>query len=120
MKNFEIGKEIKELISQSNDLINGRVFPIVANEGTQFPFVVYRRNGYRPASNKDYLNEVVNLEVTVLSSKYEESINIANDIASSLLNRETQDIENIEISNLTEDYSEDTFIQRINLDIELK
>lgn len=123
MKNFKVGKEIKQILCNSKDvtdLIDNKVFPIVANEGTNFPFAVYRRNGYRPASNKDYEDEVVSLEIVILSLKYDESVEIANTIADTLISNKTDIIEDIQISNISEDYTEDTFIQRLYIDIYLK
>jgi hypothetical protein len=51
MKNFTVGKELTALLiadSTVQKLVDNKVFPLVANAGTTFPFIVYRRNGYRP------------------------------------------------------------------------
>lgn len=121
MKNFEVGKELKELLSVSavSYFVGDKIFPIVANEGTTFPFVVYRRNGYTPASNKDYRSEIVSVEIVCLSQNYKESVELANAVADSLINKETELIEDIKITNLSEDYSEDSFLQNIYLDVYL-
>lgn len=122
MRNFKVGKEIKSLLENDSNVskyIDNRVFPIVANEGTEFPFVVYRRIGYSPLSNKDYMNEKVQVEITVLSQKYDEGVNVADAVATALNQKQTNIIDEIIISNISEDYSSDTFIQKLFLDIYL-
>jgi hypothetical protein len=123
MKNFKVGKELRTLLSNSGEvteLVGSKVFPIVANEGTTFPFIVYRRTNYTPASNKDYTSEIVGVEINILSQKYDEAVNIADVVATSLDRKETNFIEDIKITNISEDYIEDTFVERIYLDIYIK
>ena len=117
MKNFKIGKELKTILNNVNSAVDNKVFPLVANAGTTFPFIVYRRSNYRPNDNKDYLDEIVGVELAILSDKYEESVNVANDVADTLENAHTELVEQIKITNIFEDYQEDTFIQKINIDI---
>lgn len=123
MKNFKVGKELRTLLSNSGEvtkLVGSKVFPIVANEGTTFPFIVYRRTNYTPASNKDFTSEIVGIEINILSQKYDEAVNIADVVATSLDRKETNFIEDIKITNISEDYIEDTFVERIYLDIYIK
>ena len=49
MKNFEVGKKLKTVLesdSQVAKYLKNKIFPIVANEGTNFPFLVYKRLSY--------------------------------------------------------------------------
>lgn len=120
MKNFKVGKEIINILTNDTNvtnLVSTKVFPIVANEGTTFPFIVYRRTNYTPASNKDYTSEIVGIEINILSQRYDEAVNIAEAVANSLDRKETEIIEDIKITNISEDYIEDTFVERIYLDI---
>lgn len=122
MKNFKVGKDIKNLLVNDTNVqskLNGKVFPIVANEGTQFPFVVYRRSAYRPQSNKDYSDEVVSMELIILSTKYDESVDIANVVAEALDRKTTEIISDIQLTNISEDYIDDTYIQRLFIDISI-
>ena len=119
MKNFEIGKQINIIIRDSN-IIGNKVFPIVADAGTQFPFCIYRRSGYRPITNKDDYNEIVQIELAILANNYDESVNIANGICEVMNGYSNDIIEDIRITNIFEDFAEDTYIQKIYLDIYLR
>jgi len=120
MKNFKIGKEINRLLKNNVLGIGDKVFPLVANPNTNFPFLVYRRIGYTPMSNKDYFGETVTIEINVASEKYEESVDIANNVADILQGKETEIIEDIRLINVSEIYLQDTFIQNLQFSIVLK
>lgn len=123
MKNFKVGKEVISILTNDTNvtkLIGNKVFPIVANEGTTFPFAVYRRTSYRPENTKDGTGEIVSIEINLLSQKYEEAVNLADVVATALDRKETDLIEDIQITNISEDYIEDTFVERIYIDIYIK
>lgn len=120
MKNFEIGKELVNLLLNESDVtkyVNDKIFPLVANVGTTFPFIVYRRTSYQPNSNKDFEDEIVSVEITILSENYAESVDIANNVAQALLHKKTEIIDDIKITNIYEDYADNTYIQKININI---
>lgn len=123
MKSFKIGSEIVELLSNDGvvtSLVHNKIFPLIANANTKFPFIVYRRSYYTPASNKDYENEKCGIELVIASPKYEESVNIADACANALNHKETALVEDINVTNTSEDFMEDTFIQRIVLEVTIK
>ena len=122
MKNFEIGKEINRLLTVGNVLaVQGKVFPLVANVNTTFPFAVYRRIGYTPRNNKDYIGEIVTLEMNIATETYQQGVDIANSVATILQgNPQSSLIERIDLANVSEMYLQDTFVQNLQFRIELK
>lgn len=123
MINFKVGKEIVSLLKADfnfNRLIGNKVYPVIADAKATFPFVVYRRSGYRPAENKDYLGEIVSVEFAVASVTYEEGLTIANALCDALIGKETDIIQEVRVTQLSEDFIEDTFVERVFLDVELK
>lgn len=123
MKNFKIGSEIRNVILSSSAVKNAvdtKVFPLIANAGTTFPFIVYRRSSYSPMSNKDKLNESVYIEIAIICNNYEQSVSIANDVADVLLKYESDTIEEIKVTNISEEFISNSFVQKVNLQIDLK
>lgn len=123
MKNFEVGKDIKTLLSLSPEVssaLGNKIFPLIAAAKTTFPFLVYRRSYYNPMSNKDYEGERVGIEIVIASTQYEEGVKIADAVADALLHKQTQNIDDIEAINMSEDFIEDTYLQRITMEITLK
>lgn len=123
MKNFKIGSEIRNVILSSaavKNAVDTKVFPLIANAGTTFPFIVYRRSSYSPLSNKDVLNETVYIEIAIICNNYEQSVSIANDVADVLLAYESDTIEEIKVTNISEEFISNSFVQKVNLQIDLK
>lgn len=123
MKHFKIGSKIKEILTNDTEVtkyINNKVFPIVANNGTDIPFVIYRRFNYEPQSNKDYKGESAEFEVRVVANKYEDSVKIADAVGDALNNYEDNDVEQIRLITSNEDYLDEVFVQTLNFYIELK
>lgn len=123
MKNFKIGSEIRNVILSSSAVKNAvdtKVFPLIAAAGTTFPFVVYRRSSYSPQSDKDALSESVYMEIAIICTNYEQSVSIANDVADVLIQYESDTIEEIKVTNISEEFISDSFVQKVNLQIDLK
>ena len=123
MKNFKIGSEIRNVILSSaavKNAVDTKVFPLIANAGTTFPFVVYRRSSYSPQSDKDVLSESVYMEIAIISTNYEQSVSIANDVADALIQYESDTIEEIKVTNILEEFISNSFVQKVNLQIDLK
>ena len=123
MKNFKIGSEIRNVILSSaavKNAVDTKVFPLIANAGTTFPFVVYRRSSYSPQSDKDVLSESVYMEIAIICNNYEQSVSIANDVADVLLAYKSGNIEEIKVTNISEEFISDSFVQKVNLQIDLK
>ena len=123
MKNFKIGSEIRNVILSSaavKNTVDTKVFPLIANAGTTFPFVVYRRSSYSPQSDKDVLSESVYMEIAIICNNYEQSVSIANDVADVLLAYESDTIEEIKVTNISEEFISNSFVQKVNLQIDLK
>ena len=123
MKNFKVGKELITILSGSSavtDAVGNKIFPLVAVPNTTFPFIVYRRSYYTPANNKDYEGEKVGVELVVCSPKYDESVNIADKVATALNHAMTAMVEDIKITNISENFIDDTFTQQINIEVSLR
>ena len=112
MKNFDVGKHIIRLLDINK--LNGKIFPLVANAGTEFPFCIYRRTNYQPHNTKDTLDEICDVEIVILSTKYNESVELAKNVAEALNGNSDEAIEEINLMNASESFSSDTFIQTLN------
>ena len=121
MKNFTIGKEFNRILMEANiQGLSNKIFPLIANVNTTFPFLVYKRNYYTPVKNKDFEDEVVGVEIVIAATKYEESVVIADCVVSALEHKQTEVIDDIQITNMYEDFIDDTFLQHLNIDIYIK
>lgn len=130
MDSLEIGKVIATYLTENKELnaiINNKVFPIVADQGTTYPFVVYKRSSLQTASSKDRYNysEVAYVEMVVASKSYRQSVEIATKIRDVLDKKrgvlDDININEIRLENAYEDYMSDTdvFVQYLTFRIEI-
>lgn len=123
MKNFKVGKELVNILNGSSavtDALGNKIFPMVAVPNTTFPFMVYRRSYYTPENNKDYEGEKVGVEIVICATRYEDGVDIADKVATAVNHARTNMIDDINITNISENYVEDTFTQQVNIEITLK
>lgn len=124
---LNIGKVIKEILYRDEalkNLVKNQVFPLIAEENTTFPFIVYRRNSIRKASTKDYVNdEIASVDVVVACDKYSQSVEIAERVRFVLehggYDGENFSVDNISLSNASEQYIQNTYIQTLTFEIEI-
>ena len=80
-----LGKYIYQMLSD-DEVLSGmvtprKIFPLVANADTTYPFIVYSRSGIAVEYCKDGVVEnTVDFQILSISDKYVESLEIANQI----------------------------------------
>ena len=130
MESLELGRVVKSILLQNKELsklVGSRVFPLVADKGTSFPFIVYRRDGLTPSSNKDRLvyDTQVRMSFIVASSDYRQGLDICSKVVDALLASQGRtigglDITDLELLDTSEEYREDTFLQLLTVNIKIK
>ena len=117
-----IGKVIySKLISNQliADIVNDRVFPVIAEQTTTFPFIIYYRVSIsNNLYNKDgSVEDTVVFSITVVSTNYNESAELANEIRKIFDKKQiTNDIMRITDSRLIEideSYEDNSYIQKL-------
>lgn len=120
MNGLEIGKAIKTVLDGTT-----KVYPLVADQGASYPFIVYRRNGLTHANTKDRFNyqELATIEIIVAGSSYQQALQIAKQVVGRMEHTrgiyEEISISEIKLVNAEEDYIEDAFIQKLTFNIEI-
>lgn len=114
---IKIGKEVYNLLSthkELTDLVGNKIYPLISDISTTFPFVVFRKDNYTPTYTKDGISsKSARIEIIVASDKYDNSVDVAEEVLNAISkNRKYR----LEVN--TEDYIEDTFIQNLIFNIE--
>lgn len=122
---LNIGSFIYDKINADKQLteklgISTNVFPIVAEDGTDYPFVTYRRTGLVSNNCKDgYYEDIVRVEIKAICATYIQSVQVINRIRELFecqhIEYENMTIEDTSIENASENYEYNAFTQTINL-----
>ena len=105
------------------ELVDSRIYPIIAPEGTEGSYIVYVRDEYsidRTKTGIVFHNCIV--FISCVSSSYDESQEIADAVFQALdgkykINTEQHNINSIELIDSTEDYDGDVYIQTLSFSI---
>lgn len=124
MTGLSIGKVVYNILSSDNNLkkiIGDKIYPLIADEGTTFPFVIYSRIGIDQQSSKDSTDDEIRVLVQVATTNYQQSVEIA-ELIRSTLEHWTGTINNLYIEDIiledaSEDWLDDSFIQNLNFNI---
>lgn len=93
-------------------------YPLVAENTAKFPFCIYRTTATRPQNTKDGIYDwVYNVQVNIVSDKYDDVCDLCNRMLDKIL--ELDDVLDINISEVSEDFAEDAYIKEINIIIKL-
>lgn len=123
---IQIGKAVYQILSNDTkvkEMVGNNIYPLIANQGTTYPFIIYRRTGIEPVTSKDRFicSEVTSVDVIIASDRYDESIELAELVKDALSGKNGiySDIKVIDINMISadEDYIEDTFIQNLTFNI---
>lgn len=93
-------------------------YPLVAENTTKFPFIIYRTTATRPETTKDGIYDwIFNVEVDVVDDKYDNVVSLCDDAITKLM--ELEESFDINISEVSEDYVDDAYVRKINIIIKL-
>lgn len=123
---IQIGKAVYQILSNDTkvkEMVGNKIYPLIANQGTTYPFIIYKRTGIEPVTSKDRFicSEVTSVDVIIASDRYDESIEVAELVKDALSGKSGiySGIKVIDINMISadEDYIEDTFIQNLTFNI---
>ena len=126
MDSIRIGKEIFSILNGSDELTNivgNKIYPIIVEKETSYPFIVYKRTNIIPDYTKDFhFKDSVLLDIICVSNDYSESIEIASIVRTLLEDKRfgLQGIESIKLESADEDFIDDAYIQTISFNITIK
>ena len=122
-----IGEAVYDLLGNDatvTALVGDGIYPIVADEGVDFPFIIYRRDDVSYDDSKDgiYGQEAV-VEVACVDETYHGAVSVAlavRDCLSSFRGAVSgYDIDNVSLSSSSEDFIDNAFVQTLKFTIEI-
>ena len=114
-----INKYIYSKLSNSNELkkyVDSKIYPLVAENTTTFPFVTYYRDNISPISfTKDgYCQDEVYFTINVVSDHYTQTLEIANIIRKLMEGlRGDNNIYDCYMTNIDENFVENSYVQTL-------
>lgn len=119
-----IGKTIYKLLTDSDELkkyVDNKIYPLIADDGVTFPFIIYYRTSIRNNICKDgYYEDEVSFSIIAVSNSYIQSLEIAN-IVRSIFEKDklTDTIYNVTVEDIDEDYRDNAYVQQLDFNCKI-
>lgn len=129
MNSLFISKDIYSVLTTESSLtsyVSTKVFPIVAEEGTTYPFIVYKRDSVSSLSCKcGVYEDLVSFTISVLSSEYLQGLEIADLVRNIIQKKLNSSIENhtyrnIQLVGCNEDFTNEGWVQTLNFSVNVE
>lgn len=89
-------------------------YPIVAENTTKFPFIIYKTTATRPETTKDGIYDwIYNIQVDVVNDKYDSVCELCNQALDKLM--ELEEVLDINIESVSEDFIDNAYVKEINI-----
>jgi hypothetical protein len=122
INSIQIGKVIYSKLSENEiiqNVVADRIYPVIAEQTTNYPFIIYYRNSIvNTIFNKDgSVEDDVSFSITVVSTKYNESADLANEIRKIFEKKQIPNnlmrITNSRLIAIDESYEDNAYVQRL-------
>lgn len=121
MDSLKVGKVIFSLLNGNSDLtalVSNKIYPIIVEKETNYPFIVYKRNSVIPDYTKDFhFKDNVIIDIVCVSDSYSESIDIASIIRNTLEDKRNGDIQSIKLESADEDFIDNAYVQTLSFNL---
>ena len=121
MQSLKVGKEIYSHLKENKsltDIVGNKIYPIIVEKDTNYPFIVYKRSNVIPDYTKDYhFKDDVIVDIICVSNHYVESVEIATLVRESLEDKKYGDIVSIKLESADEDFIDDAYIQTLSFNL---
>ena len=121
MQSLKVGKEIYSHLKENKsltDIVGNKIYPIIVEKDTNYPFIVYKRSNVIPDYTKDYhFKDYVIVDIICVSNHYVESVEIASLVRESLEDKRIGDINSIRLESADEDFVDDAYIQTLTFNL---
>lgn len=98
------------------DLVEDRCYPLVADQSTNYPFIIYRSTSTAPNTSKDGIYEWEHsVEITVCDDEYDNCCAILESVVYRLLGM--TGVDNVEIDAVNEEFIDDAYVKILNVRI---
>ena len=129
VQSLNVGSFVRHFLLESEDLaelVGDKVFPLVAPEGTCFPYIAYSNTSLTSSRDKDsyFYEQDAYMTIAVCTEDYTSGVDIAMEVTRALQrpNLVFEDIEALEctLDERSEQFLENTYIQALVFHLKLK
>ena len=107
------------IYSNIGDLVDTHCYPLIADQSTEYPFIIYRSTSTAPNSSKDGIYEWEHsVEISIVDDEYDNCCQILENVINRLLAMEDNaPIAEVVIDTINEDFIENAYVKVVSVRI---
>lgn len=103
------------IYSNIGDLVDTHCYPLIAEQSTEYPFIIYRSSSTAPNSSKDGIYEWEHsVEISIVDEEYDTCCNILESVCNRLLAMEGSEVDEVILDSISEDFIENAYVKNVN------
>ena len=124
MSGLSVNKYIYNILI-NDEIIKGivdkKIYPLVAEESTTFPFVIFKKNNVNTEYSKDgSVRDSVSFSVTAIAVDYITTVDIAERVRELLECKRSDYFSKITLEGVIEDYVDNAYVQELTFTAKIK
>jgi len=120
---WNAGSEVRKALLSSDklrDRVNSAISPLIAKEGTKFPFIVYQKSGGWYDYNKDGVTGAnVSIDIIVFTDKYEDMVEVSDMVDDAMYSYFTNAGSLPRLVGSDENYQDDVYFQTMTFQFKI-
>lgn len=103
------------IYSNIGDLVDTHCYPLIAEQSTEYPFIIYRSSSTAPNTSKDGIYEWEHsVEISIVDEEYDTCCNILESVCNRLLAMEGSEVDEVILDSISEDFIENAYVKNVN------
>lgn len=103
------------IYSNIGDLVDTHCYPLIAEQSTEYPFIIYMSSSTAPNASKDGIYEWEHsIEISIVDEEYDTCCNILESVCNRLLAMEGSDVDEVILDSISEDFIENAYVKNVN------
>ena len=101
------------IYSNIGDLVDTHCYPLIADQSTEYPFIIYRSSSTAPNASKDGIYEWEHsVEISIVDEEYDTCCDILEAVCNRLLAMD--EVDDVVIDSRSEDFIENAYVKNVN------
>jgi hypothetical protein len=102
------------IYSNIGDLVDTHCYPLIAEQSTEYPFIIYRSSSTAPNSSKDGIYEWEHsVEISIVDEEYDTCCDILEAVCNRLLAMD--EVDDVVIDSISEDFIENAYVKIVSV-----
>lgn len=103
------------IYSNIGDLVDTHCYPLIAEQSTEYPFIIYRSSSTAPNTVKDGIYEWEHsVEISIVDEEYDTCCDILESVCNRLLAMEGSEVDEVILDSISEDFIENAYVKNVN------